>query len=183
MTLYQSICPANSLWDLARVSDNQVLLHVPKSTLQLQYYRDKAFSVAEPTLWNGIPEEIRLCKYVDSFKCILIMSFPKKAFNWLLYKEYHMWCFFILMSVRFRSQNCNQFMDMWYFYHCIIYTLLFTLCLYFIIICQENAYRLCNYIVCAYFLCKALEKSMIRWYISQWIIIVSSSNTLSSAIF
>ena len=31
-------------------SDNQLLLDVPKATLQLKYYGDRAFSVAGPTL-------------------------------------------------------------------------------------------------------------------------------------
>ena len=67
-------------------SDNQLLLDVPKSTLQLKYYGDRAFSVAGPTLWNALPKEIRLCKSVDSFKSNLKTHFFKKAFAWFLNK-------------------------------------------------------------------------------------------------
>ena len=49
-------------------SDNQLLLDVPKSSLQLKYHGDRAFSVAGPTLWNALPNEIRLYKSIDSFK-------------------------------------------------------------------------------------------------------------------
>ena len=65
-------------------SDNQLLLDVPKSTLQLKYYGDRAFSVAGPTLWNALPKEIRLCKSVDSFNSNLKTHFFKKAFAWLV---------------------------------------------------------------------------------------------------
>ena len=67
-------------------SDNQLLLDVPKSTLQLKYYGDRAFSVAGPTLWNALPKEIRLCKSVDSFKSNLKTHFFKKAFAWFFNK-------------------------------------------------------------------------------------------------
>ena len=48
-------------------SDNQLLLEVPKSTLQLKYYGDRALCVSGPTLWNALPKEIQMCKSVDSF--------------------------------------------------------------------------------------------------------------------
>ena len=67
-------------------SDNQLLLDVPKSTLQLKYYGDRAFSVAGTTLWNALPNEIRLSKSVDSFKSNLKTHFFKKAFAWFLNK-------------------------------------------------------------------------------------------------
>ena len=61
-------------------SDNQLLLDVPKSTLQLKYYGDRVFSVAGPTLWNALPKEIRLCTSVDSFKSNLKTHSCEKAF-------------------------------------------------------------------------------------------------------
>ena len=61
-------------------SDNQLLLDVKKSTLQLEYYGDRDFSVVGPTLWNALPKEIRLCKSVDCFKSNLKTPLFKKAF-------------------------------------------------------------------------------------------------------
>ena len=61
-------------------ADNQLLLDVPKSSLQLKFYGDRAFSVAGPTLWNALPKDIRLCKSVDSFKSNLKTHLFKKAF-------------------------------------------------------------------------------------------------------
>ena len=61
-------------------SDNQLLLDVPKSTLQLEHYGDRAFSVAGPTLWNAIPKEIRLCKSVESFRSNFKNNFCKEVF-------------------------------------------------------------------------------------------------------
>ena len=63
-------------------SDNQLLLDVPKSTLQLKYYGDRAFSVAGPTLWNALLKEIWLCKSVDCFKSNIKTHLFKKAFSW-----------------------------------------------------------------------------------------------------
>ena len=83
------ICPSSklSLWlNKGLRSDNQLLLDVPKSTLQLKYYGDRGFSVVGPTLWNALPKEIRLCKSVDSFKSNIKTYFFKKTFAWLLNK-------------------------------------------------------------------------------------------------
>ena len=66
--------------------DNQLLLDVPKSTLPLKYYGDRAFSVAGPTLWNALLKEFRMCKSVDSFKSNLKTHFFKKAFAWFVNK-------------------------------------------------------------------------------------------------
>ena len=35
-------------------SDNQLLLNIPVTSLKLKFYGDRAFSVAEPTLWNAL---------------------------------------------------------------------------------------------------------------------------------
>ena len=56
-------------------SDNQLPLDVPKYTLQLKYYGDRYFAVAEPIFRNAVPKEIRLCKFVDSFKNTLKSDF------------------------------------------------------------------------------------------------------------
>ena len=90
-----------------RRSDNPLLLDVPKSTLQLKYYGNRAFSVAGPTLWNALPKEIRLCKSVDSFKCNLKTHFFKKAFAWFLNKS--------------SCMECNPIIDHFYeYYLCIL---------------------------------------------------------------
>ena len=58
-------------------SDNQLLLDVPKSTLQLKYYGDRAFSVAGPILWNALPKQILstvlrvILKLISSRKLLL----------------------------------------------------------------------------------------------------------------
>ena len=42
------------------------LLSVPVT--RLKTFGDRAFEKVAPKLWNGLPESIRLCKSVDSFK-------------------------------------------------------------------------------------------------------------------
>ena len=65
-------------------SDNQLLLNVPVSTLRLKFYGDRAFSVAGPTLWNAIPQNIRLGVTLAAFKTNLKTYRFDKAFKvWL----------------------------------------------------------------------------------------------------
>ena len=71
-----TICLANSPSDL---TDNQLLLNVSKSTLQLKYHGDRSFSVVEPILWNAIPKEIRLCN--SSLKSNLKIPLRKRFRN------------------------------------------------------------------------------------------------------
>ena len=47
-------------------SFSQTLLQVPVS--RLKSYGDCAFSVAAPTLWNGLPEEIRNVSPLEKLK-------------------------------------------------------------------------------------------------------------------
>ena len=82
-------------------SDNQLLLNVPVSTLRLQFYGDRAFSVAGPTLWNALPKNIRLCATLAAFKTSLKTFLFKKAYEvWpctlLMYFTSHLFLLFTL---------------------------------------------------------------------------------------
>ena len=61
--------------------DNQLLLNVTVSTLRLKFYRDRAFSVSGPTLWNARPKNIRLCATLAAFKTNLKTYLFKKAYK------------------------------------------------------------------------------------------------------
>ena len=50
-------------------SDNKNLLKIQKS--RLKSYGDRAFSVAGPALWNSLPDNLRLCSSLDTFKRLL----------------------------------------------------------------------------------------------------------------
>ena len=50
-------------------SDNKNMLKVPKS--RLKSYGDRAFSVAGPSIWNTLLDNLRLCSSLDSFKRLL----------------------------------------------------------------------------------------------------------------
>ena len=119
-------------------SDNHLLLYVPKSTLQLKYYGDKAFSVAGPTLWNTRTKENRLCKSVDSFKINLKTHFFKKncglIVELIILREMQPihWLFFMNITWVFRRLIA---ITLWYCFFTIV-TLI--LCLYFMIYCQET---------------------------------------------
>ena len=89
-------------------SDNQLLLNVPVSTLGLKSYGDRAFSVAGPTLWNGLPKNIRLCATLAAFKTSLKTYLFKKAYKvWqctlLIYSTsdlFLLFTFFLPLSLR-----------------------------------------------------------------------------------
>ena len=50
-------------------SDNRNLLKFQKS--RLKSYGDRAFSIAGPFLWNNLPDKLRLCSSLDTFKRLL----------------------------------------------------------------------------------------------------------------
>ena len=58
---------------------NQNLLIIPKSRLVL--YGDRAFSVAGPILWNNLPNNLRTCESLDSFKGMLKTHLFKEAYG------------------------------------------------------------------------------------------------------
>ena len=60
-------------------SSNQQLLVVPKTNRK---YGDRAFSVAGPKLWNALPDDIKTCNSVNSFKKSLKTHFFQLAFSW-----------------------------------------------------------------------------------------------------
>ena len=60
-------------------SDNKKLLKIPTS--RLKTYGDRAFSVAGPALWNDLPDHLKLCTNLDSFKCNLKTYLFKKAYR------------------------------------------------------------------------------------------------------
>ena len=53
----------------------------PYSKLKLQTYGDRSFFIAGPTLWNELPNTIRLSESVDIFKQDLKIYFSKQAFD------------------------------------------------------------------------------------------------------
>ena len=50
-------------------SSSRGLLKVPRSNSK---YGDRSFSVCAPTLWNGLPDNLRLAVDLDTFKRDLI---------------------------------------------------------------------------------------------------------------
>ena len=59
-------------------SDNKNLLKIP--TARLKSYGDRAFSVAGPSLWNDLPDHLRLVSNPDTFKRDLKTYLFKKAY-------------------------------------------------------------------------------------------------------
>ena len=72
-TLLADYVPTRSL----RSSDRKRLLVVPTSKLVLG---SRAFSVAAPSLWNSLPESVRMSSSVASFKASLKTHLYKRAF-------------------------------------------------------------------------------------------------------
>ena len=72
-SLLQEYCPPRSLR-----SSNQQLLVVPKTNKR---YGDRAFSVAGPKLWNDLPEKVKNCNSVNSFKTSLKTYFFQQAYD------------------------------------------------------------------------------------------------------
>lgn len=60
-------------------SDNSNTLIVPKS--RLKTYGDRAFSIAGPTLWNGLNQTLRNCSNLDTFKRLLKAQLFREAFS------------------------------------------------------------------------------------------------------
>ena len=60
-------------------STDQKLLAVPKS--KLITYRDRAFPVAAPKLWNELPLDLRSVDSINLFKKHLKTDLFKKAYN------------------------------------------------------------------------------------------------------
>ena len=58
-------------------SSSSNLLTVPKTTMKR--YGDRAFSVAGPVLWNSLPDSVKACQSVASFKRSLKTHFFKLA--------------------------------------------------------------------------------------------------------
>ena len=60
-------------------SDNKKQLYIPKS--RLKSYGDRAFSVAGPKLWNSLPDKLRLCTKLCTFKRELKTYLFKVAYD------------------------------------------------------------------------------------------------------
>ena len=60
-------------------STDQKFLAVPKS--RLETYRDRAFSVAAPKLWNELPLDLRSLETINLFKKHLKTDLFKKEYN------------------------------------------------------------------------------------------------------
>ncbi|KAK7933805.1 hypothetical protein WMY93_004701 [Mugilogobius chulae] len=73
--LLQRYSPARSL----RSSDSNLLL-LPCRT-KLRTWGDRAFSIAAPTLWNMLPQQLRDCTDLTTFKKNLKTHLFKSAFN------------------------------------------------------------------------------------------------------
>ena len=59
-------------------SANKTLLVQPKST---RSWGDRAFSVAAPRIWNSLPNFIRCCSSIESFKSLLKKHFFELAYE------------------------------------------------------------------------------------------------------
>ena len=59
-------------------SANKTLLVQPKSS---RSWGDRAFSVAAPRIWNNLPNFIRSCSSIESFKSLLKKHFFKLAYE------------------------------------------------------------------------------------------------------
>ena len=62
-----------------RSSTSGCLLHVPFT--KASTFRDRSFSVAGPKLWNSLPENVRDCSSIDSFKSKLKTHLFTRTFN------------------------------------------------------------------------------------------------------
>ena len=60
-------------------SNSQNLLVCPRS--KSVRYGDRSFAVAAPTLWNSIPQHLRMCESTDHFKSLLKTHLIKVAFD------------------------------------------------------------------------------------------------------
>ena len=60
-------------------SSNEGFLRVPRCNLRT--YGDRAFSHIAPTLWNSLPEDMRTCKSLNTFKSQLKTFLFKRIFN------------------------------------------------------------------------------------------------------
>ena len=60
-------------------SNGQNLLVCPRS--KSVRYGDRSFAVAAPTLWNSIPQHLRMCESTDHFKSLLKTHLFKVAFD------------------------------------------------------------------------------------------------------
>ena len=60
-------------------SADRALLTVPRHNLE--HYGRRSFSRAGPTLWNSLPEDLRLTGCMDTFKARLKTHYFKLAFN------------------------------------------------------------------------------------------------------
>jgi hypothetical protein len=59
-------------------SANKALLVEPKSS---RSWGDRAFSVAAPRIWNSLPDYIRSCSSIESFKSVLKKHFFELAYE------------------------------------------------------------------------------------------------------
>ena len=60
-------------------SADRAILTVPRHNLE--HYDRRSFSRAGPTLWNVLPEDLRLTGCMDTFKASLKTHYFKLAFN------------------------------------------------------------------------------------------------------
>jgi len=60
-------------------SSTQILLQMPVS--RLKSYGDRVLSVADPTLWNRLPADIRNASSPENFKSVLKTHMFKVAFT------------------------------------------------------------------------------------------------------
>ena len=75
-SLYITELPSYRICSRTLRSTDQKLLPVPKS--RLKTYRDRAFSVAEPKLWNELPLDLRSLDTNNLFKKHLKTDLFKK---------------------------------------------------------------------------------------------------------
>ena len=60
-------------------SSHQNLLCVPVT--RLKSYGDRSFYAYAPKVWNSLPQEVRECSDLDTFKCVLKTYLFKKSYN------------------------------------------------------------------------------------------------------
>ena len=61
-------------------SSSQILLQPYNATKTEKTLGDRAFQVASPRLWNGLPYDIRNAKTMDVFKSLVKTHLFKKAY-------------------------------------------------------------------------------------------------------
>ena len=118
-------------------SSNENFLAIPQS--RTKSYGDRAFSVAAPKLWNGLPEELRFINELEHFKRKLKTHLFNSAYN--CDKK---WCIsFNSSHVAGVSKDCRFMCVLWFTYYSFVY-LHCSCCIFYVF---QVCVLLCMYIL------------------------------------